>query len=137
MKYKDIYNKVGREIGIDPYLLYAIALSLTQERQDAFVCHRGRCRYGLMLLSLPVAQLGGFRGTSDELMGPEVNITYAAIYLRYVLQQYDYDLKKGLVAYLRGRYDSRYVHDAEKILMTWRRLRLKIFRLEILKIEKN
>lgn len=124
MKYKDIYNKVGRDIGIDPYLLYAIALSLTQERQDAFVCDKGRCKYGLMLLSLPGAKLGGFIGTSDELMIPEINITFAAIYLRYLLQQYNYDLKKGLVSYLKGRYDSRYVKEAEKILLTWRKLRM-------------
>lgn len=123
MKYKTLYNQVGQEISIDPYLLYAIALTLTQERQDAFICHHGRCKYGLMLMSLPSARLIGFRGDSDELLQPEVNITVAATYLRYLLQQYNYDLKKGLVAYLRGRYDSRYIHHAEKILTTYRRLK--------------
>ena len=124
--FKDIYNKVGKDIGIDPYLLYAIALSLTQERQDAFVCDRGRCKYGVMLLSRSGAQLGGFAGTTDELMIPEINITFAAIYLRYLLQQYNYDLKKGITAYLRGRYDSRYIHNAEKILLTWRKLKRRV-----------
>lgn len=122
MKYKNLYTKIGKDIGINLLLLQAIALSLSNERQDAFVCVRGVCKYGLMLLSLPGAKLVGFMGYPEDLADPETNITYAARYLRYLLQQYEYDLKKALTAYLRGRYDSRYIHDAEKILFTWREL---------------
>jgi len=122
MKYKYLYNKIGKDIGINPLLLQAIALSLSNERQDAFICDRGVCKYGLMLLSMPGAKLVGYRGYPEDIMDPSVNISYAAMYLRYLLQQYEYDLKKALVAYLRSRYDSRYIHDAEKILFTWRNL---------------
>ena len=122
-QYKNLYTKIGKEIGINPLLLQAIALTLSNERQDAFVCDREVCKYGLMLLSMPGAKQAGFRGYPEDLADPETNITYAARYLRYLLQQYEYDLKKALVAYLRGRYDSRYVHDAEKILWKWRELR--------------
>ena len=122
MTYKNLYTRIGKNIGIDPLLLRAISLTLTQERQDTFICDRDMCKYGLMLLRLPGAKLVGFRGQPENLAEPETNITYAAMYLRYCLQQYGYDIKKALVAYLKGIYDSRYIHDIEKILYTWRNL---------------
>lgn len=122
MTFKNLYIKIGKDIGINPLLLQALALSLSNEHQDAFICDKGICKYGIMLLSMSGAKLVGFIGLPEEIMEPETNITYAAIYLRYLLQQYEYDLKKALVAYLRGRYDSRYIHSAEKILLTWRKL---------------
>ena len=121
-KYNRLYNKIGKATGINPMLLQAIALRTTQEDPGAIVCYGHRYYYGLMLLSDYGANLTGFRGNPEQLLDPETNIGFASLYLKYLLQQYNYDLKKGLVAYLKGRYDSRYSLEAEKIIVLWKRL---------------
>ena len=121
-KFKHLYKKTGRKQGINPNLLQSIAIQTTQERPEAFLATREGNRYGLMLLSLPGAHTVGFCGQPDELFDPETNVTYSALYLRYLLQQHEYNLKKTLVAYLHGRYDSRYVRQAERIIDTWKKL---------------
>jgi soluble lytic murein transglycosylase-like protein len=121
-KYERLYQKTGKATGINPVLLQAIALKSTQEDPGAIVCYGHRYYYGLMLLSDYGANLTGFRGNPEQLLDPERNIGFASLYLKYLLQQYNYDLKKGLVAYLKGRYDSRYSLEAEKIIVLWKRL---------------
>lgn len=121
-KFKHFYEKAGREQGISPNLLRAIAICTTQEQPGAFKCAREGCKYGVMLLSLSGAHTVGFREEPDKLFDPATNITFAALYLRYLLQQHSYNLKKAIVSYLHGRYDSRYVRQAERIIDTWKQL---------------
>lgn len=121
--YKHIYDKVGSNIGINPTLLRAIAVSTTQEAPETILQDGKTYHYGLMYLSLPGANLVGYHGEKEALLSDiELNIYLGALYFRYLLQQYQFDVKKALVAYLKGKYDSRYIHHAEKILMTWRNI---------------
>jgi soluble lytic murein transglycosylase-like protein len=121
MSYKHLYNKIGQQQGINPNLLQAIAKRTTDEHPETFQRTRDGYKYGLMFLSLSGAHTVGFREQPDKLFDPETNITYGARYLRYLLQQNSYNLKKALVAYLHGRYDSRYVRQAENIIDNWKR----------------
>jgi len=121
-RYEHFYEKAGREQGISPNLIRAIAMHTTQERPDSFFCDRDGCKYGVMFLSLSGAHTVGFREKPDRLFDPRTNISFGALYLRYSLQQHSYNLKKAIVSYLRGRYDSRYTKQAERIIDTWKRL---------------
>ena len=121
-KYEKLYNKIGKLVGLSPELLQAIAQTTTQETPGAIVCYGHRYYYGLMLLSDYGANLMGFKGEFENLLDPEINIGFASLYLKYLLQQYNYDLKKALVAYLKSKYDSHYTHEAEKIIVLWKKL---------------
>lgn len=126
-KHKAIYKKIGNNVGINPMLLQAIALTTTQEAPEAIFQDGKTYHYGLMYLSVPGANLVGYHGDKKTLLSNvELNVYLGALYFRYLLQQYQFDVKKALVAYLKGKYDSRYIHHAEKILMVWQQLNRRL-----------
>lgn len=57
---------------------------------------------GVCQIKYKTAKWLGFKGTENQLMRPEVNIYYAAKYLRKNLDRYGGDVKKALIAYNRG-----------------------------------
>src|ERR1700692_3723359 len=53
---------------------------------------------GACQIKLKTARFMGFRGTEKQLMRPDVNIYYAAWYLRYQINRYR-SVRKGVIAY--------------------------------------
>lgn len=59
---------------------------------------------GVCQIKLGTARLLGFKGSARELKVPSVNVYYAGKYLRYQLDRYDGDLRKGVSAYNSGTH---------------------------------
>lgn len=57
---------------------------------------------GVCQIKYETAKYMGFVGTKEELFNPEINIYYAAKYLRHQLMRYHYDIPKAVIAYNRG-----------------------------------
>lgn len=80
---------------------------------------------GVCQIKLTTAKLLGFKGTQKELMKPEINIKYAAKYLKKQLNRYKNDSLKAIAAYNAGTYrenrngmakNKKYVN---KVLLSW------------------
>ena len=56
---------------------------------------------GICQIKYSTAQWLGFEGTEEELFRPEVNIYYAAAYLRHQIDRYG-SVGKGVIAYNMG-----------------------------------
>lgn len=78
--------------------------------------------YGICQIKLSTARGLGFRGTAMELMRPERNIHYAAVYLQHQLVRYHGDIARGVVAYNRGNArhltTSSYQRKVYKVWLT-------------------
>lgn len=61
---------------------------------------------GVCQIKLSTAKHLGFKGTAKELMKPEVNIKYAAEYLKYQLNRYDGNFAQAITAYNKGHCKS-------------------------------
>lgn len=57
---------------------------------------------GVCQVKLATAKWMGFKGTEKQLMKPEINVYYAAKYLKYQLKRYDNNIPRALTAYNRG-----------------------------------
>lgn len=60
--------------------------------------------WGLMQILPQTARQMGFRGTPEELLDPEVNLTYAGRYLRGAWLLADGDIDRAVMWYARGFY---------------------------------
>ncbi|MCC5963206.1 MAG: lytic transglycosylase domain-containing protein [Rhodobacteraceae bacterium] len=60
--------------------------------------------WGLMQILPQTARQMGFRGTPEELLDPEVNLTYAGRYLRGAWKVADGDIDRAVMWYARGYY---------------------------------
>lgn len=76
---------------------------------------------GICQIKLNTSRMMGFKGTVKQLMIPEVNIYYAAAYLKHQIDRYHGDVKKSLVAYNMGSAKS-FTHSkySDKVVKEWR-----------------
>lgn len=66
----------------------------------------------------------GFRGTAKDLMDPQVNVVYAAIYLRKQLNRYHDNVARAVAAYNAGSYrpaavGARNQNYVDKVFKAW------------------
>jgi soluble lytic murein transglycosylase-like protein len=62
----------------------------------------GENSVGVCQVKLSTAKWLGFKGTEKQLMKPEINVYYAAKYLKHQLKRYKGDVARALTAYNRG-----------------------------------
>lgn len=76
--------------------------------------------YGVCQIKLETAQFMGFEGEAEDLMDPEINMYYAAAYLRHQINRYG-NIQKAVIAYNKGKagtlVTSRY---QETVFNVWR-----------------
>ncbi len=60
--------------------------------------------WGLMQVLPQTARTMGFRGSPEDLLDPEVNLTYAGRYLRGAWKVADGDIDRAVMWYARGYY---------------------------------
>lgn len=80
------------------------SLCFVESRHIASIVHKddgASNSYGVCQVKLETARYLGFTGTQEELLKPENNIFYAAMYLNKQIRRYK-DVTKGIVAYNRG-----------------------------------
>ena len=75
---------------------------------------------GACQIKLKTARFMGFRGTEKQLMRPDVNIYYAAWYLRYQINRYR-SVRKGVIAYNIGNAKGLTTSEYQiKVFKQWR-----------------
>jgi soluble lytic murein transglycosylase len=104
LRHEDIVRQQAEEKGLDPALLAAVIYAESRFR-DGRTSAAGA--QGLMQLTPDTARYiarksGGTAFVLDDLATPQVNISYGAWYLRYLLERYDGNRAFALAAYNAG-----------------------------------
>jgi soluble lytic murein transglycosylase len=104
LRHEDIIRQQAREKGLDPSLIAAVIYAESRFR-DGQTSPAGAL--GLMQLTPATAHYiarksGGTQFVVDDLATPQVNISYGAYYLRYLLRRYDSNEDLALAAYNAG-----------------------------------
>src|SRR5919108_3160006 len=104
LRHEDIIRQQARDKGLDPALIAAVIYAESHFR-DGQTSAAGA--QGLMQLTPATARYiarksGGTQFVVDDLATPQVNISYGAYYLRYLLRRYDGNEDFALAAYNAG-----------------------------------
>ena len=103
LTHEDIIRQQAHDKGIDPALIAAVIFEESKFRDQT--SHAGA--RGLMQITPETARFiardsGGTRFTEADLATPQVNISYGAYYLRYLLRRYDGNEMLAVAAYNAG-----------------------------------
>jgi soluble lytic murein transglycosylase len=104
LRHEDIIRQQAQEKGLDPSLIAAVIYAESHFR-DGQTSAAGA--QGLMQITPATARYiarksGGTAFVVDDLATPQVNISYGAYYLRYLLRRYAGNLDFALAAYNAG-----------------------------------
>jgi soluble lytic murein transglycosylase len=104
LRHEDIIRQQARDKGLDPSLIAAVIYAESHFR-DGQTSAAGA--EGLMQLTPATARYiarksGGTQFVVDDLATPQVNISYGAYYLRYLLRRYGGNVDFALAAYNAG-----------------------------------
>lgn len=89
--------------GLPPGLLSALCYVESNHKVHVVsIRDGGSASYGVCQVKLGTARGLGFKGTSEELRNPEVNIHYAGMYLKRQLNRYDGVVPHAIAAYNAG-----------------------------------
>lgn len=103
LKHEDIIKQQAAQKDLDPALIAAVIYEESRFRDQT--SHAGA--RGLMQITPSTAAFiardsGGSAFTQKDLATPQVNISYGAYYLRYLLRRYDGDATLAIAAYNAG-----------------------------------
>ena len=103
LEHEDIIRQQAAEKGLDPALIAAVIYEESRFRDQT--SHAGA--RGLMQITPDTARFiardsGGTAFVQEDLATPQVNISYGAYYLRYLLRRYDGDERLAVAAYNAG-----------------------------------
>jgi soluble lytic murein transglycosylase len=103
LRHEDIIRQQAREKGLDPALIAAVIYEESKFRDQT--SHAGA--RGLMQITPATADFiardsGGTRFTQRDLATPQINISYGAYYLRYLMRRYDGNELLAVAAYNAG-----------------------------------
>jgi soluble lytic murein transglycosylase len=103
LRHSDIIRQQAADKGVEADLIAAIIYEESRFRDQT--SHAGA--RGLMQITPETAAFiardsGGTRFTQKDLATPQINISYGAYYLRYLLRQYDGDTALAVAAYNAG-----------------------------------
>jgi soluble lytic murein transglycosylase len=114
LRHEDIIRQQSAEKGLDPALVAAVIYEESRFRDQT--SHAGA--RGLMQITPETARFiardsGGTEFVEEDLATPQVNISYGAYYLRYLLRRYDGDERLAVAAYNAGETNvNRWVERA-------------------------
>ena len=103
LRHEDIIRQQAAEKGLDPSLVAGVIYAESKFRD--LTSHAGA--KGLMQITPDTAQYiaehsGGTQFELDDLSTPQINISYGAWYLRYLMNKYDGNVVLVLAAYNAG-----------------------------------
>jgi soluble lytic murein transglycosylase len=114
LRHDDIIRQQARDKGLDPALIAAVIYEESKFRDQT--SHAGA--RGLMQITPETARFiarrsGGTRFVQEDLATPQINISYGAYYLRYLIDRYDGSRTLAVAAYNAGETNvSKWVRDA-------------------------
>jgi soluble lytic murein transglycosylase len=103
LRHDDIIRQQAREKDLDPALIAAVIYEESKFRDQT--SHAGA--RGLMQITPETARFiarrsGGTAFVQEDLATPQINISYGAYYLRYLIDRYDGDETLAVAAYNAG-----------------------------------
>ena len=114
LRHEDIIRQQAREKGLDPALIASVIYEESKFRDQT--SHAGA--RGLMQITPETARFiardsGGTAFTQRDLATPQINISYGAYYLRYLMRRYHGDTELAVAAYNAGETNvDRWVRRA-------------------------
>jgi soluble lytic murein transglycosylase len=114
LRHEDIIRQQAADKGLDPALIAAVIHQESRFRDQTSVAGAR----GLMQITPATADFiaedsGGTAFTEADLATPQVNISYGAYYLRYLLERYDDEVPLALAAYNAGETNlNRWIVEA-------------------------
>jgi soluble lytic murein transglycosylase-like protein len=104
--FEDFVERVETEYKLPRGILHAIAQ--VESRLNPRKIHKNdgpghRTSYGLLQIQEPSARQVGFKGKPSELLTPEVNIYFGALYLNWLIKETRGDIPRALNCYNAGR----------------------------------
>lgn len=114
LRHEDIIRQQAADKNIDPALIAAVIFEESKFRDQT--SHAGA--RGLMQITPDTARFiardsGGTAFTQADLATPQVNISYGAYYLRYLLRRYDGNVPLAVAAYNAGETNvNRWIEAA-------------------------
>ena len=104
MLYKKLIMLAAAKIGVPFYLLLGICSHESGLRNIYVPNDNGTPSIGICQIKSETAKMLKHKGTKQELMNPEKNVTIAALYLKYQLDRYDNNPCQATAAYNAGTF---------------------------------
>lgn len=106
MTYVSMIALAAKKAGVSGALLLAICTHESGLKNTLVPHDGGSPTYGVCQVKYETAKMLGFDGKAKDLMTPEINIKWAAEYLKYQNQRYNGDWCKVVAAYNAGTYNE-------------------------------
>ncbi len=103
LRHDDIIRQQAKKKDLDPALIAAVIYQESRFRpRESSAGAQGLMQILPTTADFIATKSGGTRFTTEDLATPQVNISYGAWYLRYLLDKYDNDTLTALAAYNAG-----------------------------------
>lgn len=106
MTYDIIILAAAKAAKVSGSLLLAICMHETGLKNVIVNQDGGSPTYGMCQVKYATAQGLGYQGNPEDLLKPEINAKFAALYLKKQLDRYDGDVHKAIAAYNAGRFNE-------------------------------
>ena len=103
LEHEDIIRQQASDKGLDPALIAAVIFEESRFRdQTSHAGARGLMQITPQTAAFIARDSGGTAFVQGDLATPQVNISYGAYYMRYLLRRYDGDSTLAVAAYNAG-----------------------------------
>ena len=103
LRYDDIIRQQARQKDLDPALIAAVIYQESRFRpRESSAGAQGLMQILPATADFIAGRTGGTKFTHSDLATPQVNISYGAYYLKYLIDRYDGDVLTALAAYNAG-----------------------------------
>ena len=103
LRHEDIIRQQASDKGLDPALIAAVIFEESRFRdQTSHAGARGLMQITPQTAAFIARDSGGTAFVQGDLATPQVNISYGAYYMRYLLRRYDGDVTLAVAAYNAG-----------------------------------
>ncbi|HEX5911387.1 MAG TPA: lytic transglycosylase domain-containing protein [Thermoleophilaceae bacterium] len=103
LKHEDIIRQQAADKDLDPALIAAVIFEESRFRdQTSHAGARGLMQITPQTAAFIARDSGGTAFVQGDLATPQVNISYGAYYMRYLLRRYDGDVTLAVAAYNAG-----------------------------------
>jgi soluble lytic murein transglycosylase len=103
LRHDDIIRQQARQKDLDPALIAAVIYQESRFRpRESSAGAQGLMQILPATADFIAGRTGGVKFTHSDLATPQVNISYGAYYLKYLIDRYDGDILTALAAYNAG-----------------------------------
>lgn len=117
-----LFSSISATYNLPPNLLSSICYVESNHTPSAMHLKDGDSNsVGVCQIKLKTAKWLGFKGNEKQLLIPENNVKYAALYLKYLLKRYKGNMTKAIIAYNIGHAKNlTRTKYSDKVMNIWR-----------------